>query len=165
MRETKMKFVKILSAMVVVVLIGLGMYSAINPNPYQQPTNSKYNYTVPSNNKTNTNLTNNNINTTNNNTTKIDNPKSYVFVSCNDLHSRAGIKEINISVKNDSDRDIRYIKVNLFEKDKNGKIIKSDWANDNSIIKVGARQEIKTYFDFSSSESTLDVELDEVNFK
>ena len=164
MRETKMKFVKFLSAMVVVVLIGLGIYSAINPNPYQQPTHSKDNYTIPSNNKANTNLTNN-INTTNNNTTQIDNPKSYVFVSTSDLHGQAGIKEISVSVKNDSDRDIRYIRVNLFEKDKNGKTIKSDYANDISVIKVGARQKIKTYFDFSSSESTLEVELDEVDFK
>ena len=165
MGEAKIKFVKFLSVVVVVVLIGLGIYSAINPNPYQQPTHSKDNYTIPSNNKVSTNLTNNNIKTTNNNTTQIDNPKSYVFVSTSDIHGQAGIKEISISVKNDSDRDIRYIKVNLFEKDKNGKTIKSDWANDNSIIKVGARQKIKTYFDFSSSESTLEVELDEVDFK
>ena len=158
-----MKFVKILIAMVFIILIGSGIYSAIYPYK-QQSSQNKSDYTIPKN-KVSTNLTNN-TNTTNNNTTKIDNPKSDISVYLSEYpHGQAGVQKVRVYVKNNSNKDIRYIKANLFEKDKNGKIIKSDYTNDDSIIKAGAKQEIDTYFAFKLSESTLEVELDEVDFK
>ena len=48
-----------------------------------------------------------------------------------------------IYVQNNSNKDISYIRVDIFIKDKNGKIVQSDWTNDSSTIKSGASQKIK----------------------
>ncbi len=49
---------------------------------------------------------------------------------------------IGITVKNNSNKNIHYIKVNLFIKDSSGNIINSDWTNDSSTIKPGATQKL-----------------------
>lgn len=51
-----------------------------------------------------------------------------------------------IYVQNNSNKDISYIRVDIFIKDKNGKIVQSDWTNDSSTIKSGASQKIKKTF-------------------
>ncbi len=50
--------------------------------------------------------------------------------------------DINVTVTNEGEKSISYIKINLFFEDENGKIVKSDWTNDTSIIKPGASQVI-----------------------
>ena len=50
-----------------------------------------------------------------------------------------------IYVQNNSNKDISYIRVDIFIKDKNGKIVQSDWTNDSSTIKSGASQNIKKH--------------------
>ena len=47
---------------------------------------------------------------------------------------------INITINNGGTTPINYIKVNLFFKDKNGNIVRSDWTNDDSNIQPGANQ-------------------------
>lgn len=62
-----------------------------------------------------------------------------------DLYSTSissSYREVHIIVKNDSKRDINYVKVNLYFYDTDGKIIKSDWTSDSSCIKPGATQQI-----------------------
>lgn len=48
-----------------------------------------------------------------------------------------------IYIQNNSNKDISYIRIDIFIKDKNGKIVQSDWTNDSSTIKSGASQKIK----------------------
>ena len=57
--------------------------------------------------------------------------------------SYSNYSDVLITVKNNSEKDIRYIQVNIYYKDYNGTIIKSDWTNDNSIIKPGASQTLE----------------------
>ena len=115
------------------------------------------------NTKINTNTNNTNVNTQN--TTKAEDPKSKIKLSLGGVTCHtAGSSEIRVYVDNDSSKNIKYIKVNLFEK-RDGRIIQSDWTNDSSVILSGASQTIDTYFDFHSSESTLEVELDKVTFE
>lgn len=50
--------------------------------------------------------------------------------------------DINVTVNNGSKTPINYIKINLYYKDENSNIVKSDWTNDNSVILPGASQVI-----------------------
>ena len=70
-----------------------------------------------------------------------------------------------IYVQNNSNKDISYIRVDIFIKDKNGKIVQSDWTNDSSTIKSGASQKIKKTLQDVRSGNTVEVKLNEVTFK
>ena len=70
-----------------------------------------------------------------------------------------------IYVQNNSNKDISYIRVDIFIKDKNGKIIQSDWTNDSSTIKSGASQKIKKTLQDVRSGNTVEVKLNKVTFK
>jgi len=48
--------------------------------------------------------------------------------------------DINVTVNNGGTTPINYIKVNLYFKDENGNIVRSDWTNDDSNIQPGANQ-------------------------
>lgn len=85
------------------------------------------------------------------------------------LYHGIGDTEVNMKINNNSDKDIAYIKIVLYEIDKSGKIIQSDWTNSGNIIS-GASQTIDTYFNFNlefsiENGSTLKCEIDEVRFK
>lgn len=49
-------------------------------------------------------------------------------------------KDIKIIIDNEGKIPVQYIKVNLYYKDESGKIVKSEWTNDGSIIQPGASQ-------------------------
>lgn len=70
-----------------------------------------------------------------------------------------------IYVQNNSNKDISYIRVDIFIKDKNGKIVQSDWTNDSSTIKSGASQKIKKTLQDVRSGNTVEVKLNKVTFK
>ena len=70
-----------------------------------------------------------------------------------------------IYVQNNSNKDISYIRVDIFIKDKNGKIVQSDWTNDSSTIKSGASQKIKKTLQNVRSGNTVEVKLNKVTFK
>lgn len=48
--------------------------------------------------------------------------------------------DIEVTIKNDSSIDINYVKIDLYYKDANNNIINSEWTNDSSCIKSGAKQ-------------------------
>jgi hypothetical protein len=50
--------------------------------------------------------------------------------------------DINITVENGGKIPVSYIKINLYYRDDNDKIIRSDWTNDDSVIQPGASQVI-----------------------
>lgn len=52
-------------------------------------------------------------------------------------------RDILITVENGSEKDIGYIKVNIYYEDEDGNIIKSEWTNDSSTIKPGASQTLE----------------------
>lgn len=58
----------------------------------------------------------------------------------NTYESSSNYADVNITVHNNGDKDINYVKINLYFKDKNGNIVKSDWTNDDSCIKPNASQ-------------------------
>ncbi|MDY6152621.1 MAG: FxLYD domain-containing protein [Terrisporobacter sp.] len=70
-----------------------------------------------------------------------------------------------IYIQNNSNKDISYIRVDIFIKDKNGKIVQSDWTNDSSTIKSGASQKIKKTLQDVRSGNTVEVKLNKVTFK
>ena len=70
-----------------------------------------------------------------------------------------------IYVQNNSNKDISYIRVDIFIKNKNGKIVQSDWTNDSSTIKSGASQKIKKTLQDVRSGNTVEVKLNKVTFK
>lgn len=49
---------------------------------------------------------------------------------------------IDVTVENAGTTPVNYIKINLYFKDDNGNIVKSDWTNDDSVIRPGASQVI-----------------------
>ncbi len=63
-------------------------------------------------------------------------------VEIKDRRYNSDYVDIDITVNNDGEKSVRYIKINLFFKDTSGEIIKSNWTNDNAIIKPGASQVI-----------------------
>lgn len=67
---------------------------------------------------------------------------------------------IGITIKNNSSKNISYVKVDLFIKDSSGNIINSDWTNDSSTIRPGATQTLtkmikKGYDDISAEISDI----------
>lgn len=69
--------------------------------------------------------------------------------------------DINVTVNNGGKTPINYIKINLYYKDKNGNIIKSDWTNDSSVIQPGASQVI-TNMTKSDGWHTVQAEIAEI---
>lgn len=89
--------------------------------------------------------------------------KARIIYSVSDYHSKSGVEDVSIIVKNNTDKDITYVKINLFEK-KDGKTVNSDWTNSIAVIKPGAEQKITTYFDFRESGSEIEIEFEEVKY-
>ena len=123
---------------------------------------------ITKNNTNNSNV----IKITDKNTDEIKELKSKIELSLDKTDNNTiGLKKIKVYITNNSNRDIKYIEVNLCEKSE-GKIVKSEWTNygyingsvNNAIIRVGEEQTIDTYFTFQELVSTLEVELSKVTF-
>ena len=71
----------------------------------------------------------------------------------------SGYDNIVIKVKNNGDTTINYVKLDLYYKDKNNNIVKSEWTNDASPIKPGATQKIEKMTDKDDSWNAVTVEV------
>lgn len=94
--------------------------------------------------------------------------KKNVYVSkidCVQTSSSGKYLDVNTTIKNDSNQTIRYIKLNLYFKDENGNIVKSDWTNDNSLILPNASQVVRKMATWSGEWSHVTAEIDEIKFK
>lgn len=78
--------------------------------------------------------------------------------------SSSKYRDILITVENNSSKSVRYIKINLYYKDDEGNIIKSEWTNDSATIKSGATQIINKMTE-QNGWSTVSCEIDEVKFE
>lgn len=78
--------------------------------------------------------------------------------------SRSDYVDLKIKVRNDSQKTITYLKVNIFLKDKNGNIVSSDWTNDSSSIKPGATQTL-TKMVKSDGWHSFSAEIEKVNWR
>lgn len=87
-----------------------------------------------------------------------------IALSCTDVHNSAGSHKVFIKVNNNSDKDIEYMKIVLYEVSKDGKTIQSDWTNTSNVLS-GASQSVEAYFDFNQSNSTIKYEIDDIRFK
>lgn len=83
-----------------------------------------------------------------------------IYVNSN----KYGYEDIDIKIKNNTSKDIKYIKLNLFFKDSNGTIKQSDWVNDSSVIKPGAYQTISKTVSNTLGDN-IEVEVEEVIYK
>lgn len=72
--------------------------------------------------------------------------------------------DIETTIKNNSNKSIRYIKINLHFKDSKGNIVKSEWTNDSATIKQGANQ-IVSKMTLKDGWTSVSAEIDEVKFK
>ena len=111
-------------------------------------------------------IANSTTNSNNTNTT-LDNPEDKISLSISpskfSMHEKYA--DTTVYVHNNSNKDIAYIEVDIFIKDKNGKIVKSDWTNDSSTIKSGASQQIDTTLKDVYDGYTVDVKLRKVRFE
>ena len=74
-------------------------------------------------------------------------------------------EEFQLTLKNQSGRDIRYVKIDIFKKDSFGNIIDSVWTNWSGTFKDGATQVVtKLVRDYDSS-YTYSASISEVNYK
>lgn len=78
--------------------------------------------------------------------------------------SSSKYRDILITVENNSSKSVRYIKINLYYKDDEGNIIKSEWTNDSATIKSGAAQIIDKMTE-QNGWTTVSCEIDEVKFE
>lgn len=115
----------------------------------------------------NNSITNSTTNSSNNTNTILDNPEDKISLSISPskFSMHENYADVTIFVHNNSNNDIAYIEVDIFIKDKNGKIVKSDWTNDSSTIKSGASQQIDTILKDVNDGYTVDVKLRKVRFK
>lgn len=81
-----------------------------------------------------------------------------------DKNKYSGFNEIQITIKNEGQKDVKYVKVNLFFKDENGNIIYSDWTNDNAIIKPGATQVLSKMVEKNSDWQKVYAEIESVKY-
>lgn len=72
--------------------------------------------------------------------------------------------DVVTTIQNNSSKTIRYIKLNLYFKDKNGNIVKSEWTNDSNNILPNASQPIVKMTNRNGWEK-VSVEIDEIRFK
>lgn len=72
--------------------------------------------------------------------------------------------DINVTVRNTGDKNISYVKINLYFKDKDGNIIASDWTNDNSRILPNAQQTISKMVSDKIRYHTVTAEIAEFNY-
>ena len=87
-----------------------------------------------------------------------------ITLSGDGLHDAPGSQKVYIKVNNNSDKDIEYMKIVLYEISKEGKTIQSDWTNTSNILS-GASQSVETYFDFNQGDSTMKFEIEDLSFK
>lgn len=78
-----------------------------------------------------------------------------------DSEIRNNYMYLYITVKNNSNYDINYIKVNIYLEDKDGNIIQSDWTNDSSCIKPGATQTLEKMVKKNSACTQWSAEVEE----
>ena len=71
--------------------------------------------------------------------------------------------DVNVTVMNQSGKDIDYVKIDLFYYDENGNEFRSDWTNDSATIRNGATQIITkmTESDFDR----VSAKIDEFSYK
>lgn len=72
-------------------------------------------------------------------------------------------KDINTKIINKSQKNITYIKLNIYFKDDNGNVVGSDWTNDDAIIKPNATQTISKMI--SKDVENASVEIADIRFE
>lgn len=85
------------------------------------------------------------------------------IVELDNEYTGSGYGDLHITIQNNSNRNIRYVKLNIYFKDESGNIIKSDWTNDRSIILPGAKQTISKMVKYDGWKY-FSAEVDEVSF-
>lgn len=171
MAITKKKLLPvIIFSLIIIISIIIGVYNTIitktsyddMTNTFEQAEHKKQKETKVNNNSTINSTTN-----SNNTNTTLDNPEDKISLSIspNKFSTHEKYANTTIYVQNNSNKDIAYIRVDIFIKDKNGKIVKSDWTNDSSTIKSGASQQIDTMLKDVYSGYTVEVKLKKVRFE
>lgn len=92
---------------------------------------------------------------------KIDNPVKITDV---DVKYKSGYYYVTTTILNNTNRNIDYVKINLYYKDEDGNIIKSEWTNDSATIKPGASQKIEKMTK-DDGWTTVSCEIDEVSYE
>lgn len=95
----------------------------------------------------------------------IEENKTKIVITYYSKSYSAGLKELTIKLKNTSGKDIKYLALDIFEVDKDGSVINSDWTNTDALILNDASATIDTYFRYQSSVSDLKFEIREVMYK
>nr|WP_278336807.1 FxLYD domain-containing protein [Clostridium frigidicarnis] len=71
-----------------------------------------------------------------------------------------------MTVKNTGNKNIRYVKVNIFMYDSNNNIIDSYWTNSSSLIKPGAKLELEKMIPYKDNyeNATMNAEIADMRF-
>lgn len=72
-----------------------------------------------------------------------------------------------ITVKNTGNKNIKYVKVNIFMYDSNNNIIDSYWTNSSSLIKPGAKLELEKGIPYKDNykNATMNAEIGDISFQ
>lgn len=87
------------------------------------------------------------------------------IVEINSRGLNSNYRDIDITFTNTGSRDLEYVKFNIFYKDSQGNIVKSEWTNDSATVKPGASQVVSKMTEKSSTWDNVSVELAEVRYK
>lgn len=140
------------------VAIGVLAYSTYSDYQKEQEEKAKYSSLGIGSSKSSSN-------SSSKSTTTKPEDKIKLSISPSSISVAKDYEDAVIYVQNNSNKDISYIRVDIFIKDKNGKIVQSDWTNDSSTIKSGASQKIKKTLQDVRSGNTVEVKLNKVTFK
>ena len=90
--------------------------------------------------------------------------QKYINVTYSKEKTTAGLQKVRIKIENESGKDINYIRLDFFEKNKDGYISNSGWTNTSKTIKNNSSVNIETYHDFTGSETTLEFEISDIRY-
>lgn len=90
--------------------------------------------------------------------------QKYINVTYSKEKTTAGLQKVRIKIENESGKDITYIRLDFFEKNKDGYISNSGWTNTSKTIKNNSSVNIETYHDFTGSETTLEFEISDIRY-
>lgn len=92
--------------------------------------------------------------------------KPKVVVSSRRISGRAGLQEVTLKVENRSDRDIAYVRIDMFEVTEDGETVGSDWTNNKgSIIRANSTVYIDAYYDYYTNGTELEFEVSDIRYR
>lgn len=73
--------------------------------------------------------------------------------------------DVKLTVKNEGNKDIKYIRINIYFLDKNNKIVHSEWTNSDDIILQGSTQVVTKMVKWDTNWKDIKYEVSDWSFR